>query len=260
MAQAALDRGLDGVVITEHNVLWSRDEIERLQRRCPALKILRGIEVSAKEGHALVYGVSESETVAFYPDMPIGRVTRIAHQAGGIVILAHPARYEDVIPGSVYAAGLDGVELFSRNIRLYMEAAIQDLYATLGKPGIAATDAHAPESLGLYATVFETVIDDEQDLVRAIQTQAFALHCDLASVCSFNRQIEAQTAQMQRLLGENALSEQVIRAKYGFPYSFQRNVRQGRDMQLRILYQDRSRRRKGNKNLALTCSLEGSQR
>jgi predicted metal-dependent phosphoesterase TrpH len=234
MAQAALERDLDGVVLTEHNYLWSLAEVQALQMQFPALKILRGIEVSAAEGHALVYGVSESETVAFYPKIPLAELANIVHAAGGIVILAHPARYKESIPCAVYHAGIDGIELFSMNIRTYMEAAIQELDTILGKPGIAGTDAHSIESLGFYATDYSHPIESEQDLVRAVKMQAFTLHRDFECVRLYNQQLEEQVLQMQRLLHEKSLTDRQIKAQYRFSFSFQRGVREGKDMRLRI--------------------------
>jgi predicted metal-dependent phosphoesterase TrpH len=235
MARAAIERGLDGVVLTEHNRQWSPAEGLALQRQFPALKILRGIEVSAAEGHVLVYGVSSPDALAFYPDMPIVQLARAAHAAGGIVVLAHPARYEESIPGAVYHAGIDGVELYSMNIRMYMEAAVQGLDARLGKPGIAGTDAHAVEWLGFYATDFHHTIQSEQDLVQAVRARAFTLHRDLGRVCAYNRQLESQVAQMQRpARDDKSLVECEIETQVRFPESVRRGVRQGQDMRLRV--------------------------
>src|ERR1700722_18152690 len=63
MEPAALCRrageiGLDGVVITEHDWLWTEEELQELRRDHRKLVILAGVEVSAFEGHFLVYGVS----------------------------------------------------------------------------------------------------------------------------------------------------------------------------------------------------------
>lgn len=234
MAQAALKRGLDGVVITEHDHLWSTAETQTLQRQFPALKILRGIEVSAAEGHALVYGVSEAAADAFYPNMSFGELASIVHAGGGIVVLAHPARYEDTIPTAIYHAGIDGVEVFSMNIRMYMEAAIEGLCATLSQAHcIAGSDAHTVDSLGYYATSFICPIRSEQDLVRAILARAFTLYCDRERVRAYNQQIHGQVGQMQRLLHEDTLTERQIKAQYRFSFSFQRGVRRSKDMRLR---------------------------
>ena len=234
MAQTAVDRGLDGVVITEHDYLWSQDELQALQTRFPALRILRGIEVSTAEGHALAYGVSAEDAASFYAHMPLADLTHTVHDAGGIVILAHPTRYEDDIPDEVYDAHIDGVEALSLNVRMYMERAIQSLASELDVPSIAGTDAHVTESLGFYGTDFHTPIETEQDLIAAVRTQAYSLCGDLGRITAYNGTVRDQVAQMEHLLQGGALSRREIKAQYGFSFSFQEGVGKGRDLHLRI--------------------------
>src|SRR6187200_2127761 len=57
LRQAKLN-GLDGIVITEHDRLWPEDELEELRAAQPDLIILGGIEVSARDGDVLCYGVT----------------------------------------------------------------------------------------------------------------------------------------------------------------------------------------------------------
>ena len=234
MAQTAIARGLDGMVITEHDTLWSQDEVQALQAQFPALKVLRGIEVSTAQGHALAYGVSSEGAAAFYPHMPLADLTRIVHDVCGIVILAHPTRYEDDIPREIYDAGIDGVEALSLNVRTYMERAIQSLASQLGVPSIAGTDAHVTESLGFYGTDFQTPVETEQDLVAAVKGQAYSLCGDLSRITAYNGTVKDQVAQMEHLLQEGALSRKEIKALYGFSFSFQEGVGKGRDLHLRV--------------------------
>lgn len=186
MARTAVARGLDGVVITEHDIVWSRDEIEALRARHPDLILLRGVEVSTSAGHALVYGITRDDTRGFSYHMPLKRLTRQVHEAGGLVVLAHPARYDSRIPRPVYGADLDGLEVRSFNIRAYMRQPIEALQADLGVPGLAGTDGHTPDVLGLYATDFAAPIETEADLVAAVKAGAFSLHTDSARIRAFN--------------------------------------------------------------------------
>jgi len=234
MAQTAMAQRLGGIVITEHDTLWSQDEVQALQARFPALKILRGIEVSTAQGHALSYGVSTEDAAAFYPHMPLTDLTHIVHDAGGIVILAHPTRYEDDIPDEVYDADIDGVESLSLNVRTYMERAIESLASQLDVPSIAGTDAHVTESLGFYGTDFHTPIETEQDLVAAVKARAYSLCGDLSRITAYNGTVKDQVAQMEHLLQKGSLSRKEIKAQYGFSFSFQEGVRKGRDLHLRI--------------------------
>ena len=234
MAQTGMAQSLDGIVITEHDTLWSQDEVQALQAQYPALKILRGIEVSTAQGHALSYGVSSEDAAAFYPHMPLADLTHIAHDVGGIVILAHPTRYEDEVPDEVHDAGIDGVEALSLNVRMYMERAIESLAAQLDIPSIAGTDAHVTESLGFYGTHFQDPIETEQDLVAAVKARAYSLFGDLSRITAYNETVKDQVAQMEHLLQEGILSRNEIKAQYGFSFSFQEGVRKGRDLHLRM--------------------------
>src|SRR5438132_145231 len=59
MVRRARELKLDGVVITEHDWLWTEPELEELRISAYGLIILAGIEVSAGEGHFLVYGIHD---------------------------------------------------------------------------------------------------------------------------------------------------------------------------------------------------------
>lgn len=58
LIETAIKRGLDGIVLTEHNYLRPPEEIDSLRKKFPQIKIFNGIEVSTEEKeHVLVYGV-----------------------------------------------------------------------------------------------------------------------------------------------------------------------------------------------------------
>ena len=59
----AREIGLDGVVITEHDYQWKADELAELAARAAPLRVFSGVEVSAMEGHFLVYGLPSLEDV-----------------------------------------------------------------------------------------------------------------------------------------------------------------------------------------------------
>jgi predicted metal-dependent phosphoesterase TrpH len=234
MARTAVEQGLDGIVITEHDYFWSRNEVQELQDQFPELRILRGIEVSTEQGHALTYGVNQEDTAALYPKMPLAELTQLVHGVGGVVILAHPTRYKDDIPSEVYNAGIDGVEAASLNVRMYMERAIQSLASDLEIPCIAGTDAHAVESVGVYGTDFHAPINTERDLVRAFKTRAYSLHNNMDRITRYNATVSEEVKEVRRLQQEGTLSAGEIKSRYGFSYSFQKGVQRGKDMRLRV--------------------------
>src|SRR5258707_5682699 len=56
--------GLDGVVITEHDYQWQPDELADLSARADGLKVFSRAELSAREGHFLVYGLPDLDAAA----------------------------------------------------------------------------------------------------------------------------------------------------------------------------------------------------
>ena len=231
MAEAAIQSGLDGVVITEHDVLWPADEMAALQAKFPALRILRGMEVSTAQGHMLVYGIVDDG--GFFKGMRVNELTERVHQEGGIVVVAHPCRYSDDIPEEIYGADIDGVEVMGTNVRAYMQDGIGGIQERLRIPGIAGTDAHTVEMVGVFATDFDDGVGTERDLAVAVKARAFTLYKDQRRNDAINAGVDGRIAHLKRVWEQEPhLSEKDIKAKYGFTYSFQYGVKNGKNMRL----------------------------
>src|SRR5215813_9292992 len=61
LIERARAAGLDGVVITDHDYQWHADELAELAARAGGLRVFSGAEISAREGHFLVYGLPSLE-------------------------------------------------------------------------------------------------------------------------------------------------------------------------------------------------------
>src|SRR3954468_3137625 len=91
MLKRAGEIGLDGVVITEHDWLWTEDELNELRAAAPGLVVLAGVEVSAREGPFLCYGVRAP--FARPHGIGVAALCREVHRQGGVVVAAHPFRW-----------------------------------------------------------------------------------------------------------------------------------------------------------------------
>src|SRR5262245_41388297 len=92
MVRRAGEIGLDGVVITEHDWLWTEPELEVLRALAPpGLVVLAGVEVSAREGHFLAYGVKNPFAVP--RGIGVRQLCDEVHRQGGAVVAAHPFRW-----------------------------------------------------------------------------------------------------------------------------------------------------------------------
>jgi predicted metal-dependent phosphoesterase TrpH len=170
LVRRAQEIGLDGVVITEHDWLWTEEELAELRAAAPGLVVLAGIEVSTKDGDTLVYGVSDP--FALPAGIRMAACCREVHKQGGAAVAAHPYRWgqdfdrilRDMKPE------LDGIEMMSNNMDDGLRRKAADLsrrqphLATLGN-----SDAHEVGVLGRCVTAFDADIRDNQTLVEAIR-------------------------------------------------------------------------------------------
>jgi hypothetical protein len=227
MAEAAVASGLDGVVMCEHDYLWTVEEAADLQTAFPPLKVFRGVEVSTREGHFLAYGIDDD--ALFAPQMPPEELIRRVRKAGGIVAVAHPGRYKDEVPDAVFSGPVDAIEVASGSILAYAVPTIERVQARLNAPGIAGSDGHDTWEIGLYATDFAEDIRNESELVEAVRSRRFEIYRNAARLAKLNEGVAGQTARAREALA-TGLSADEIWQEFGIAHSIQYGVRDGKDM------------------------------
>jgi predicted metal-dependent phosphoesterase TrpH len=169
MVGRARDIGLDGVVITEHDWLWTEDELDELRAIDSALVVLAGVEVSTKQGHFLAYGITDPFRVA--NGIGVGELCREVHRQGGAVVAAHPYRwnqpFDDILREE--RPELDGLEMMSNNMDAETRRRAAQLNGRLRLAELGNSDAHRVETLGCCYTEFGVPVRDVRDLVEAIR-------------------------------------------------------------------------------------------
>jgi predicted metal-dependent phosphoesterase TrpH len=171
MCRRALRLGLDGVVITEHDWLWTEPELEELRGLHPGLVVLAGVEVSAREGHFLAYGVTNPFAVPH--GIRVAQLCREVHRQGGAVVAAHPFRwgqpFNDILKRE--SPELDGLELMSNNMDAECRRQAAEVRQRLGLAGLGCSDAHDEDVLGACYTEFPDGVRRMADLVAAIKAR-----------------------------------------------------------------------------------------
>ena len=170
LVRRAVEVGLDGIVITEHDRLWPEDELEELRRAAPGLVVLGGVEVSGRNGDLLCYGVTDLASLR--RGMPWGELCSEVARQGGAAVAAHPYRWGQDFDALLAAQRPDlaGLEMMSNNMdpdvrrRAAAFHARDPRYATLGN-----SDAHDLEVVGVCYTEFDADVRTGTDLVRAIR-------------------------------------------------------------------------------------------
>ncbi|MCI0463031.1 MAG: PHP domain-containing protein [Gemmataceae bacterium] len=163
--------GLDGVVITEHDWLWTESELEELRTAAPGLVVLAGIEVTAREGHFLTYGVHNP--FALPRGIGVAELCREVHRQGGAVVAAHPfrwgQRFDEILRSE--RPELDGLELLTNNMDAEGRRRAAEVGRRYGLAGLGSSDAHREDVLGVCYTDFDATIRQDSDLVEAIRSR-----------------------------------------------------------------------------------------
>jgi hypothetical protein len=111
--------GIDGIALTEHDLWRPHDELVSLRARHPGLIIFEGMERSCREGHFLVFLPEHEGNRSTLPPGTVHALSPWTHARGGLLIWAHPFRFEGPrLPSWLNEVSIDGIEVASSNMNL----------------------------------------------------------------------------------------------------------------------------------------------
>ena len=171
---------LDGICLTEHQVLWDPDEADCLARE-GGIKIFRGNEFTTNQGDFLVFG--------FYEDikevMIIQELREKVQHAGGFMIAAHPFRgFKTFGIGQLqmtveqackrkFFEFVDAVEIGNGKLSADENDMARKVAEKLDLPGTGGSDAHRVDEIATWITEFENNIENEIQLVEELHAGRF---------------------------------------------------------------------------------------
>jgi len=157
----AITLGLHGIAFTEHYYYGASEPVENLKGKYKhSIRIFRGVEFSAAEGHCLIFGIDTDKLSAKHA--PITDIIEIVSKHGGVVIPSHPYRpgtsLGDLVrsvSGISALEGCNGCNMHEFNVKA-IEAA-----RALNLPYTGGSDAHASQDVGSCFTEFSTEVTYE---------------------------------------------------------------------------------------------------
>ena len=169
LVQHASSVGLDGVVITEHDYQWQPDELADLAARAGSLRVFSGAEISAREGHFLVYGLPSLEEAP--PGILVKDLIEVVRRHGAAIVAAHPFRWDQPFDQIVAELGpaFDALELVSNNIFPETRAKTRFLLKKHAMGATGSSDAHDLDVVGCYFTDFPGRIESISEFVAALR-------------------------------------------------------------------------------------------
>jgi len=180
LVQEAQRLELDGICLTEHQVVWEPGDVEKLSQK-KALKIFRGNEFTTNQGDILVFGL--------YKDikdlLTIQELREEVQTAGGYMIAAHPFRgfktfgigqlqltVEQACTRKMFEF-VDAVEIGNGKLSDEENKMAREVAAKLSLPGTGGSDAHRVDEIAKWVTVFEKDIRNEDELVAELHAGRF---------------------------------------------------------------------------------------
>lgn len=169
LIQEAQRLKLDGICLTEHQVLWDSEDVEKLARE-GGVKIFRGNEFTTNQGDILVFGL--------YKDIKellmIQDLRAEVRKSGGFMIAAHPFRgfktfgigqlqmtVEQACKRKVLEF-VDAVEIGNGKLSPDENDMARKVSEKLDLPGTGGSDAHRVDEVGKWLTVFEKEIQNQR--------------------------------------------------------------------------------------------------
>ncbi len=161
----AVERGMDGVVLTEHDVVWPAERAAHLTEQVGIL-VLPGVEVTTELGHVLVYGLD-----ALVPRITDAKRLRdLCDERNALMYLAHPARDPGLRVPRAAMELFDGVEGLNGCDGPLQNQSARSRGRTRPLPPIGGSDSHALHEVGTAATEFAAAIGSLNDLMRALRS------------------------------------------------------------------------------------------
>src|SRR5262249_28125391 len=153
--------------ITEHDYQWKADELAELAARALPLRVFSGAEVSAREGHFLVYGLPSLDEVP--PGISIADLLKVVRRHEGAIVAPHPFRWDQPFDAIVAEHGpiFDALELVSNNVTTETRLKTEGLLRQYPMASTGSSDAHDLDVVGCYFTETDCPIDSITDFVAA---------------------------------------------------------------------------------------------
>ncbi len=171
MVKAAASKGLDAIVIADHDTMQGYEEAKKYGRKY-GISVIRGEEVTSTGGHILALGISEVIPEKLSVEETVDRI----HEQGGIAIAAHPFDIKRVGLRED-ADKCDAIEVFNaQNLDRISNLKARSFLKKHRLPVTAGSDAHSTLMIG--HGFIETKEDGVDNLVQSIKKNRIKLHME----------------------------------------------------------------------------------
>jgi predicted metal-dependent phosphoesterase TrpH len=156
MIEAAISKGLGGMIITDHDSVRGGLVGKETARRYKDFKVIPGAEVTSRSGHILAIGIQANVPKGLSVEETVEKI----HDLGGIAVASHP--FSSRVRPSLGEECLrtDGVEVFNATNLGHSNSRARALARAHSRPGTAGSDAHWTKTVGNAGIVCDNPVED----------------------------------------------------------------------------------------------------
>lgn len=177
MIEASLRKGLDGMIITDHDTVKGGLAAKKIAREYAGFTVIPGAEITSGAGHILAVGIETNVPKLLSAGETIERI----HELGGIAIASHP--FSSRVRPSLREECLktDAVEVFNAMNRGTENSQAQLLATENSRPMTAGSDAHWAKMVGTAGIICD---DPVRDIARG-RTRLFGGYSTTSNIRAF---------------------------------------------------------------------------
>jgi len=156
IVEAAIRRGLQGLIITDHDNVSGGLVGRKVARSYKGFTVISGAEVTSRSGHILAIGIESNVPKG----LTVEETVETIHDLGGIAITSHPFSGRVRPSLGVECLKTDGVEVFNSTNGGVANARALSLARMHGRPRTAGSDAHWERTIGNAGVICDDPLED----------------------------------------------------------------------------------------------------
>jgi len=156
MIESAIRKGLEGIIITDHDSVKGGLVGKEVAKGYRDFTVVPGAEVTSRAGHILAIGIDEN----VQKGLSVEETVELIHDLGGIAVASHP--FSSRVRPSVgnHCLKADGIEVFNATNRGLANSRASSLAQMHGRPRTAGSDAHWARTIGTAGIICDDPLED----------------------------------------------------------------------------------------------------
>lgn len=163
--KTAIKKGLNAIAVTDHDNLKGSLITSKISKKYDII-VLKGSEISSKDGHILAYCIEEN----IPPNLPAEETLELIKEKNGFPVIPHPFNFKYSLSKKQVLKlrkKIGGIEVY--NSHSFTNGFVKDFADKYKIPKTAGSDAHSSKEIGYSFCKTDYPINKPDDIIKAIR-------------------------------------------------------------------------------------------